>query len=102
MTERGIPVQIAADMNRIQKPLTFQPQTSKFKSAFGDKDGSQINSKQPFPTSFHETQAIDAARFGSVPGGAGVVQDGPRHLAQRFAAALLQPRLHQLHHSQEL
>jgi hypothetical protein len=54
MTERGIPVQIAADMNRIQKPLTFQPQTSKFKSAFGDKDGSQINSKQG-PSSFHET-----------------------------------------------
>ena len=40
MTERGIPAQIAADLGKISKPLTFQPQGSKFKTAFGEKDGS--------------------------------------------------------------
>ena len=46
MTERGIPAQLQANVNKIVQPLSFQPQPSKFKSAFGDKDGSQLNPKQ--------------------------------------------------------
>ena len=34
MLERGIPSQLKANLNQIQQPLTFQPNTSKFKSAF--------------------------------------------------------------------
>jgi hypothetical protein len=93
MTERGIPAQIAADLGKVSKPLSFQPQTSKFKSAFGDKDGSQIKPKLKDSQylTFHDSQPIDASKFSSNP------YDGPRHTAQR-AAALLQPKLQ---HSQE-
>lgn len=58
MTDRGMPAQLKEDLNKIQAPLTFQPNTSKFKSAFDS------NNKQPKNQggylSFHDSQAVDA------------------------------------------
>ena len=42
MLERGMPTQLQKPV----QPMNMQPQTSKFKSAFGDTDGSQLNPKK--------------------------------------------------------
>ena len=103
MTERGMPSQMQQSVGRVQQAMNMQPQTSKFKSAFGLQDGSQINHKQYLKgsqsqISFHDSQNIDQSELKDVSNAptAGVT-GAPKNLAKRAAATLL-PKLH---HSQE-
>lgn len=74
----------------------MQPQTSKFKSAFGDTDGSQINPKKHLKgsrsqLSFHDSQHLDHSQLKDVSNVGGVL-GAPKNLAKRAAATLL-PRV---------
>jgi hypothetical protein len=46
MTERGMPAQIKAQLGKEEPAFKYQSQPTKFKSAFGSQDGSQILPKR--------------------------------------------------------
>lgn len=89
MLERGMPTQLQKPV----QPMNMQPQTSKFKSAFGDTDGSQINPKKQLKgsrsqLSFHDSQHLDQNQLRDVAPMTGVL-GAPKNLAKRVAASLL-------------
>ncbi|TNV85929.1 hypothetical protein FGO68_gene4527 [Halteria grandinella] len=84
MTERGMPSQLQAQVGKLAPQLTFQPQTSKFKSAFETREDKR-NFKDS-QISFHDSQLIESQQMlPPSPGKQRTTIGAPKNLEMRKA-----------------